>query len=64
LPDSKSSVKYNQWHGEVKREDPPYLPELEFLDESKLKNIKQTLTAVATDQIRGAWTRLIEGVPA
>jgi len=36
---------------------------VEFLDETKLKDIKSTLRDFAAKQIRGAWDRLINNVP-
>lgn len=55
--------QYKKWHTAVTTKDPSYLPEVEFLDETKLKDIKSTLRDVATKQIRGAWNRIIDGVP-
>jgi hypothetical protein len=56
-------LHYDTWHKHISNKDPPYLPEVQFRDNVTLRKIRKTFKEIILPEIRGAWFRLIEGVP-
>jgi hypothetical protein len=54
---------YSDWYNHIANKDSPYLPETPTRNASALDNIKRIFDQKLRPEIKGAWNRLIEGVP-
>jgi hypothetical protein len=55
---------YDEWHGHITVKDVPFLPEARHGNKTAIDAIRATLRKVVKNDIEGAWSRLVGGVPA